>query len=117
MSNHNVLLNVSLQDLRKAIALKERIGELQSEVQGLLGGADIVKPTPAAGKRTMSPAARARIAAAQKARWAKIRSGKRQASKAPAKQKRKMSPAARAKLAAIAKARWAKVKKSGGKSL
>lgn len=117
MSNHNVLLNVSSHDLRKAIALKERIEELQSEVQRLLGGASAAKPTPAAGKRTMSPAARARIAAAQRARWAKLRGGKAKVSSAPAKGKRKMSAAARAKLAAIARARWAKVKKSGGKSL
>jgi hypothetical protein len=59
----------------------------------------------------MSASARARIAAAQKARWAKVKgnggSGPR----------RRMSSAARAKIAAAAKARWAKAKAAGRKSL
>ena len=54
----------------------------------------------------MSVAGRAKVAAAQKARWAKIKKAK-QAIK-PAK--RKMSAAGRAKIAAAQKARWAKVK-------
>ena len=62
----------------------------------------------------MSAAGRARIIAAQKARWAKVKAGK----PAPkAKGKRKMSAAARAKIAAAARARWAKAKASGKKAL
>jgi hypothetical protein len=61
----------------------------------------------------MSAAGRARIIAAQKARWAKVKSGKRPA----AKRKRTMSAAARAKIAAAARARWARAKASGKKSL
>jgi hypothetical protein len=60
----------------------------------------------------MSPEARERIAAAQRARWAKIKRFKPVA-KSPAanmKAKRKVSPEARAKMAAAAKKRWAKVK-------
>jgi hypothetical protein len=60
----------------------------------------------------MSRAGRAKIAAAQKARWAKVKAVK------PAKaKKRKMSAAAKAKISAAAKARWAKVKAAGKKSL
>jgi len=62
--------------------------------------------------RTISAAGRARIAAAQRARWAKVR-GKG----APQTQnvvsmpkKRTMSAAARRRIAAAQKARWAKVK-------
>jgi hypothetical protein len=58
----------------------------------------------------MSASARARIAAAQKARWAKVKAS----GGAP---RRKMSAAARAKIAAAAKARWAKAKAAGRKSL
>jgi hypothetical protein len=63
----------------------------------------------------MSAAGRARIAAAQKARWAKIK-GAKPAPKAPAK-KRTMSAAGRARISAAAKARWAKARAAGKKTL
>ena len=76
--------------LRQAAALKEKIEALQKQLNALLGGsAKTVKavkaPAPAASagastkkkKRTLSAAARARIVAAQKARWAKIRAEKK----------------------------------------
>jgi hypothetical protein len=61
-------------------------------------------------RRTMSASARAKIAAAQRARWAKQRS--QAASKKPAAQKKTtgrkpMSPTMRKKLSALMKARWA----------
>ena len=58
----------------------------------------------------MSAVGRARIAAAQKARWAKVKGDKVEA--AP-KKRRKMSAAGRARMAAAAKARWAKAKAAG----
>lgn len=77
------------------------------------------------GRRTMSPAARARIAAAQRARWAKQKGGKPEASKAasngsstaPSKPKRKMSAAGRKAIADAARKRWAAAKASGKKTL
>ena len=59
----------------------------------------------------MSAAGRAAIAAAARARWAKIRAEK--TGKAVKKGRRKMSAAAKARLSALAKARWAKAKKAG----
>jgi hypothetical protein len=59
-------------------------------------------------RRTMSAEARARIAAAQKARWARAR-GQSGAMGKPRK-KFTMSPEAKAKIAAAQKARWAKVR-------
>lgn len=56
-------------------------------------------------KRTISAAGRQRIAAAQKARWAK-----QKAQSQPAKPKRTMSAAARKKIALAQRARWARVK-------
>jgi len=68
----------------------------------LNGGSSYTKP-----RRTLSAAARRRISAAQKARWAKrvpdAKSGK-------VKPKRTMSASARRKIAAFQKARWAKVR-------
>ena len=62
------------------------------------------------GKRQLSAAARARIAVAQKARWAKFRQKKGPAKVVPIRRKRTMSAAARRKIAAAQRARWAKVK-------
>jgi len=73
---------------------------------------------PATGKRTMSPAARKKIALAMKLRWAKWKgksAPKKAAKKATAR--KPMSPAARKKLSLLAKKRWAATKKAGGKSL
>jgi hypothetical protein len=59
------------------------------------------------GKRQISAAGKKRIAAAQRARWAKLR-GKAKV----AKPKRRMSASARKKIGAAQRARWAKVRKS-----
>jgi hypothetical protein len=68
----------------------------------------------------MSPAGRARIIAAQKLRWAKVKAvkGEAKATEAkPAKKKRTMSSAAKAAIAAAARARWARAKAAGKSSL
>ncbi len=59
------------------------------------------------GPRKMSAAARARISASQKARWARTR-GHKVVSIAP---KRRISAAGLARIRAAQRARWAKVKK------
>jgi hypothetical protein len=68
----------------------------------LNGGRFATKP-----RRTLSAAARRRMSAGQKARWAKS-SANAQAS--AARPKRTMSASARRKIAAFQRARWAKVK-------
>jgi len=61
--------------------------------------------------RRISPAGRARIAAAQRARWAKSRTKANQTQKVVANpKKRTLSTTARRKIAAAQRARWAKVK-------
>src|SRR3954453_23131028 len=62
------------------------------------------------GTRKLSAAGRARIAAAQKARWAKARANGRKTNVVTMPKKRKMSVAARKKIAAAQRARWAKAK-------
>jgi len=108
MSN---LLSLSSAQLKRAAAIKDQIEGLNHELAGLLGAsASATKPAKASKKGGMSPAGRARVAAAQRARWAKINAAK-PAAKAPAKKKKfTMSAAAKAKISAAAKARWAKVR-------
>ena len=108
------MFNLTAQQLRKAAGIKEKIASLQNELQRILGAT--VPPSAASkGKRKMSTAARARIAAAQRARWAKQRRSK--PARPARKPKRKVSAAARARLAELAKARWAKAKAAGKKTL
>jgi len=67
------------------------------------------------GGGTLSAAARAKIAAAQRARWAKVRAGKGSANSTRRVARRTMSAAARAKIAQAQRLRWAKHRKSAQK--
>jgi len=84
----------------------------------LIGGGNLPFLQLIAGTKLATPAARKRISAAMKARWAARKRGT--TSKKPAKTATKksagrprMSPAARKKLSALMKARWAARKKQG----
>ena len=73
------LSNVSVQQLKRAVVLREQIEKLEHELAGILGES----PAPAAssnghtGRRKMSAAARAKIAAAARARWARAKAANR----------------------------------------
>jgi hypothetical protein len=69
-------MSISLSTLEEAISIKEQIAELESRLAAILGdeSGEVAAPSPKAlkkGRRKMSAAGRARIAAAQKLRWAK----------------------------------------------
>jgi len=68
---------LSPAQLRKAAKMKERIVRLQSELDRLFGSKAGPEAAPKKRTRRMSAAGRARIVAAQKARWAKIKAGKK----------------------------------------
>jgi hypothetical protein len=108
-TNMTSLNELTVEQLRKAVEIKEQIEMLQGEIEALTGGGveSLAPQNPKRqGPRKMSRAARAAIAKAQKARWAKVKAGKSE--EAEPKKKRKMSDAGRARIAAAAKARWAK---------
>ena len=77
----SAITNLSAQQLRKAAILKDKIADLEKELAKLLGSApELSSPAeskPARKKRRMSADGRARIAAAQRARWAKVKAGKK----------------------------------------
>jgi len=120
----------TLIQLKEAVTIAEQIEELQAKLASLVGGsgsvvsipkavsAAVSAPVAKAGKRTMSPEARARIAAAQRARWAKSKSVAKApaafSTKKTAKKKGQLSPEGRAKIVAALKARWA-AKRAGKK--
>ncbi len=99
------LLNLSTARLKRIVALKQQIEKLSAKLETLAGGSAAPVGRPAKKRWTMSAAARRKISAAAKARWAKVRAAAK-----PAKKKRTMSAVARAKISAAAKARWAKVR-------
>jgi len=104
------LKNLTTSQLNGIIAIKEQIEALQSQIDSIAAGRDFPVPFiagEAPKKRRRSAAIRARMAAAQRARWAKIKgTGARPAKKG----KRRLSAAGRAAIIAGTKARWARVK-------
>jgi len=105
--------SISIEHLKEAISIKEEIAALESRLNKILGGGSLPSPfsapAPVAGKKTMSAAAKAKIAAAARARWAKIKgtSTPAPAAKPAKKGKRKLSPEGRARIVAALKKRWA----------
>jgi hypothetical protein len=114
------LLGLSVAQLRRAAELKERIEALNSELLSVLESGNIAASPLKREPRKMSRSARLRIAAAARARWARVRGEKGLGSpneKKPAsgrKPKRTMSEAAKRKIAAAARARWARIKAAKG---
>ncbi|HVV01985.1 MAG TPA: hypothetical protein VHH88_11525 [Verrucomicrobiae bacterium] len=115
----NDLVNqLSASQLRKAAEIKEKIDLLQRGLNALLGGSGgsggsaLAAAPGRGGRRTMSAAHRAKIAAAARARWAKRKGSSGATASAPGK-RRSMSPAARRKIAAAARARWERARASG----
>jgi hypothetical protein len=118
------IANLNPSQLRKAADLQEKIAKLESELAAILGSESKPAPTVAkpAKKGGMSAAGRAKVAAAQKLRWAKIKAAKakadpkaaKPASKAAAKPvkkaKKKISAEGIARIKAAQKARWEKIK-------
>ena len=99
----------SLDQLKQAIALKEQVTALETQLNAILGGGTLPSFTPVSASHRiaslagskMSPETRARIAAAQKARWAKFRESKGAVPRTTPAKQRNFSPEARARLAAV----------------
>ena len=108
------MINATPTQLRKAADIKERIDVLQSELNAILGG-EVPNPAQdeAPKRRKVSAAGKARMRAAQLARWAKIK-GTASTTAAP-KKNGKMSAAGRAAIRAAQIARWAKIKGTSAK--
>jgi|ERR1035437_2039396 hypothetical protein len=87
------LTSLSPQQLRKAADIQEKIQSLQEQLGQLLGG-DVSSPAQtieAPKRRKVNAAGRARMRAAQLARWAKIKGTAPEAAPAKKPKKRKMS--------------------------
>ncbi|MGH7798271.1 MAG: hypothetical protein ACREQ2_25695 [Candidatus Binatia bacterium] len=110
------LHDLTVNQLKRAAAIKQHIEDLNKELGSILG---VPAKSGAASKnnRSMSASVRKKIAAAQRARWAKVQGAgpvALAAKRAPKANKKTMSRATRAKLSAKLKAYWA-AKKAGKK--
>lgn len=106
---HFVALRAALQQEKATI--EARLAEITQALSA--SGAATPVLTTAPGKRHFSAVTKAKMAAAQKARWAKLKGAEAApvtATAAPTKARRKYSAEAKARMAAGAKARWAKTK-------
>jgi hypothetical protein len=86
--------------------LTSQLGRLNSAISALTGVSNMATRSG----RGISVAGRARIAAAQRARWAKSKGEK--AVSSASRKRRKLSAAALARIRAAQKARWAKWRKA-----
>jgi hypothetical protein len=121
-------MDISVKDLQEAISIRQQIDNLQQRLSSLLRGApqrpaSTTSPKgPTATGRFFSPATRAKLAAAARARWARRRGtgaaaapAKSTGAAAPSKKKGQLTAAGRRKLSLLMKARWAARRKAGGK--
>jgi hypothetical protein len=118
-----MLTNLSVQQLRQAANLKEQIEALNKELGAIIGFSAPSKPA----KRKMSAGHIAKIRAAQKLRWAKVRAAKPvvkaavkpavvKAAVKPATKKGTISAAGIARIKAAQKARWAVINAAKAKA-
>jgi hypothetical protein len=89
----DLLIGMNIYDLtvdqfKRAAAIKEQINDLNKELRAILGPSARSRPGRKR-KRTLSAAAKRKIATAQKARWANLRRAK------PARQQAKTAAKAR----------------------
>jgi hypothetical protein len=111
------IIDLSPSQLHRIIDIKEQIEALQAQIASVTAdGGEVPAPPREPKKWRMSATARAKIAAAQRARWARAK-GTTAPAKEPNKKDRRSSPETRAKLAAAAKARWKKAKAAGKTTL
>jgi len=103
-------MDISVKTLQEAISIRRQIENLEKRLSSILAGTP-AKPTAATGGRYFSPATRAKLAAAARARWARKRGA---TTPAPRKKKGQLTPAGRRKLSQLMKARWAARRKAGG---
>jgi hypothetical protein len=108
-------MDLSTRKLEQALSIRRQIDALERRLRGLVGGMSGGAATAPArrggGRRRLSTAARAKIAAAARARWARFRAG-RSGAKAGKKRKGGISAAGRRRLSQLMKARWAARRKA-----
>jgi hypothetical protein len=97
-------MDISVEALQEAVSIRQQIDTLQKRLSSILTGSPASAATGKEGRRPMPAATRAKLAAAARARWARI---KGQTKATPPKKKGGITPAGRKRLSQLMKARWA----------
>jgi hypothetical protein len=105
-------MDISLKSLEEALSIRRQIATLEKRLGSLLEASPSTTSTRK-GKRRMSAQARAKIAAAMRARWAKRKGGT--AAAKTVKRNGGITAAGRKRLSQLMKARWAARRKAGKK--
>src|SRR5260370_7810087 len=95
-------MDTSTRALQEAISIRRQIDALENRLSSILGGSS-PGPSTRGGRRRMSAATRAKLAAAAKARWARQKAGIK--TTAP-KKKGGITPAGRKRLSQLMKTPW-----------
>ena|SRR5947208_14771251 len=108
-------MDISVEALQEAISIRRQIDTLEKRLSSMLRGSPASSP-PRTGRRHMSAATRAKLAAAATARWARLKAGTKiiPTKMIPVK-KGGITPAGRRRLSQLMKARWAARRKAAAK--
>src|SRR5215469_2159060 len=106
-------MDISVKALEEAVSIRRQIDNLERRLSSILGGAPARPAAVSAAQagRYFSPSTRAKLSAAARARWARLKGG---AKPAPSKKKGVLTAAGRRKLPELMKARWAARRKASG---
>lgn len=107
-------MHISLDSLEEALSIRRQMDTLEKQLGALLGRTISSDSTTGKGHRHMSAATRAKIAAAARARWARVKG--RQTTIAHKSKKGGLTPAGRRRLSQLMKARWAARREAAGKA-
>jgi hypothetical protein len=106
-------MDTSINALERALSIRRQIDTLENRLGALLGRTTSSHITTSKSRsRHMSPASRAKIAAAQRVRWAKVKAGHTDGVTKQHKRKGGITAAGRRRLSQLMKARWAARKKA-----
>src|ERR1700726_655989 len=106
-------MDTSIQSLEQALSIRRQIDTWENRLAALLGRTTSSHPTTGKSRgRHMSSASRAKIAAAARARWAKIKAGQPDGAVKQRKRKSGITAAGRRRLSQLMKARWAARRKA-----
>src|SRR5436189_5365198 len=107
-------MELSLKALEEAVSIRRQIDTLERRLASVLGGTP-TGTTTMRDRGRMPAATRAKLAAAARARWARLKAGKEMGRTTTARKKGGITPAGRKRLSQLMKARWAARRKAAGK--
>jgi len=107
----NGLHHISLKSLEEAVSIRRQIDTLERRLASVLGSAS-QRSTAQTGRRRMSGATRAKLAAAARARWARQKAGRKTGRMTTSRKKTGITAAGRKRLSQLMKARWAARRKA-----